>query len=131
VRLGAIVGAAARLSFLLPIAGRPSASVLITCPSHPRVTPRSYLGFVDLYGTSFSEEYAATGYGNHLALPLIRERCVVALRAPSSLCRRPRARATWLRQPRYALSKPRSRVVDPCGLSTHALLPAPAGGGPT
>jgi hypothetical protein len=37
---------------------------------------RSYLGFVDLYGTSFSENYAATGFGNHLALPLIRDRCV-------------------------------------------------------
>jgi 20S proteasome subunit beta 7 len=29
---------------------------------------------VDLYGTSFSEDYAATGYGNFLARPLIRER---------------------------------------------------------
>ena len=41
----------------------------------------SYLGFVDLYGTSFSDNYAATGYGNYLALPIIRDRfvCVISL----------------------------------------------------
>lgn len=27
-----------------------------------------------MYGTSFSENYAATGYGNYLALPIIRDR---------------------------------------------------------
>ena len=40
--------------------------------------PCSYLGYVDLYGTSFSENYAASGYGNYLALPLIRDRWVGA-----------------------------------------------------
>ena len=46
-------------------------------PPLPAAAPRrSYLGFVDLYGTSFAEDYAATGYGNHLAMPLIRDRCV-------------------------------------------------------
>ena len=34
----------------------------------------SYLGFLDLYGTTFSENYAASGYGNYLALPIIRDR---------------------------------------------------------
>jgi 20S proteasome alpha/beta subunit len=46
-------------------------------PLNPPLSPapsRSYLGYVDLYGTSFSENYAASGYGNYLALPLIRDR---------------------------------------------------------
>ncbi len=32
------------------------------------------LGYVDLRGTAFSEDYLATGFGAHMALPLIRER---------------------------------------------------------
>ena len=36
----------------------------------------SYLGFVDLYGTAFSDNYAASGFGSHMALPIIRDRCV-------------------------------------------------------
>ena len=39
-----------------------------------RSLPRSHLGYVDLYGTMFSDNYIATGYGNYLALPLIRDR---------------------------------------------------------
>lgn len=35
---------------------------------------KSHLGYVDLYGTTFSDEYIATGYAAHLALPLIRDR---------------------------------------------------------
>jgi 20S proteasome subunit beta 7 len=35
---------------------------------------QSFLGYLDLYGTQFTENYAATGYGNMLCLPLIRER---------------------------------------------------------
>ena len=29
---------------------------------------------MDLYGTTFSDDYIATGYGNYMALPLIRDR---------------------------------------------------------
>lgn len=39
-----------------------------------RVSVCSYLGYVDMYGTSFAEDMLATGMGTHLALPLIRER---------------------------------------------------------
>jgi 20S proteasome subunit beta 7 len=35
---------------------------------------QSHLGYVDLYGTTFSDDYIATGYGNYMALPLIRDR---------------------------------------------------------
>ena len=35
---------------------------------------KSTLGYVDLRGTAFSEDYLATGFGAHMALPLIRER---------------------------------------------------------
>lgn len=42
------------------------------CPTLPLVC--SHLGYVDLYGTTFSDEYIATGYAAHLALPLIRDR---------------------------------------------------------
>ncbi|RYG49898.1 hypothetical protein EON67_06260 [archaeon] len=41
---------------------------------HTRAWMCSYLGYVDMYGTSFSEDILATGMGTHLALPLIRER---------------------------------------------------------
>lgn len=34
----------------------------------------STLGYTDLRGTAFSDQYAATGYGAYLAMPLIRER---------------------------------------------------------
>ena len=33
----------------------------------------SYLGYVDLIGTSYEEDFIATGFGAHLAMPLIRE----------------------------------------------------------
>lgn len=32
-----------------------------------------YLGYVDLYGTSFTDNYVATGFGLHMALPLLRQ----------------------------------------------------------
>jgi 20S proteasome subunit beta 7 len=41
------------------------------------VDPKSgetYLSYVDLYGTTFEDEYIATGYGAHLAIPILRER---------------------------------------------------------
>lgn len=34
----------------------------------------SFLGYVDLYGTSFTSNVAATGFGMHLAIPLLRKR---------------------------------------------------------
>jgi 20S proteasome subunit beta 7 len=37
-------------------------------------TQKSYLSYVDLYGTTFEDDYIATGYGAHLAIPLLRER---------------------------------------------------------
>eukprot|EP01035_Chromulina_nebulosa_P016946 gene16946-22438_t len=33
-----------------------------------------FLGYVDLIGTSYQENFIATGYGSYLAIPLIRER---------------------------------------------------------
>lgn len=35
---------------------------------------KSELGYVDLYGTTFSDNYIATGFGSHFGLPLIRDR---------------------------------------------------------
>ena len=35
---------------------------------------KGFLGFVDLIGTSYEENFVATGFGAHLALPLIREK---------------------------------------------------------
>jgi len=32
-----------------------------------------YLGYTDLYGTSFVDNYVATGIGGHMALPLLRK----------------------------------------------------------
>ena len=37
-------------------------------------TGASYLSFVDLYGTTFEDDFVATGYGGHLAMPLLREK---------------------------------------------------------
>jgi 20S proteasome subunit beta 7 len=34
----------------------------------------SFLGLVDLFGTFYEDKYVATGYGAHLAMPLLRER---------------------------------------------------------
>ncbi|EFA85542.1 proteasome subunit beta type 4 [Heterostelium album PN500] len=36
-------------------------------------TDKSFLGKVDLYGTCFKDDYIATGYGQHIALPLLRK----------------------------------------------------------
>lgn len=35
---------------------------------------QSFLGYVDMIGTSFEENYIATGFGGYLAIPLIREK---------------------------------------------------------
>ena len=35
---------------------------------------KPYLGFVDMIGTSFEEDFVATGFGGYLALPIIRDR---------------------------------------------------------
>merc|ERR1712087_1063935 len=32
-----------------------------------------YLGYTDLYGTTFEDKYVATGFGAHFALPLMRK----------------------------------------------------------
>lgn len=37
-------------------------------------TGKSHLGYVDLFGMTFDDDYIATGYGNYFALPLIRDR---------------------------------------------------------
>jgi len=33
---------------------------------------KSFLGLADLHGTTFEDQFLATGYGSHLALPLLR-----------------------------------------------------------
>ena len=48
--------------------------VLTSFPSLVVGAACSYLGFVDLYGTSFSDTYAASGFGSYMALPIIRDR---------------------------------------------------------
>ena len=35
---------------------------------------KTHLGYVDLFGMTFDDDYIATGYGNYFALPLIRDR---------------------------------------------------------
>jgi 20S proteasome subunit beta 7 len=39
-----------------------------------QVNGESFLGYVDLIGTSYEENFIATGYGAYLAIPLIREK---------------------------------------------------------
>ena len=34
----------------------------------------SFLSYVDLYGTTYEDDFVATGYGAHLAIPILRER---------------------------------------------------------
>lgn len=34
---------------------------------------KNFLGYVDLVGTCYTDDYVTTGYGSHLALPLIRK----------------------------------------------------------
>ena len=34
---------------------------------------RPFLGYVDLIGTSYEEDFIATGFGAYMAMPLIRE----------------------------------------------------------
>lgn len=36
-------------------------------------TNEPFLSYVDLYGTTFADDYIATGYGAHLAIPILRE----------------------------------------------------------
>lgn len=45
---------------------------VVWCAGHK--DGKSFLGYVDLIGTCFTDNYIATGYGLHLALPLIRDR---------------------------------------------------------
>jgi hypothetical protein len=33
----------------------------------------SFLGYIDMVGTSFTENHIATGYGAHIAIPLLRK----------------------------------------------------------
>lgn len=33
-----------------------------------------FLGYIDQYGTHFTENFCATGFGMHMAIPLIRDR---------------------------------------------------------
>lgn len=35
---------------------------------------KPFLGYVDLIGTAYEEDFIATGFGAYLAIPLIRER---------------------------------------------------------
>ncbi len=37
-------------------------------------TGQSYLSYIDLYGTTYEDDYIATGYGAHLAIPMLREK---------------------------------------------------------
>ena len=64
----------ARALLAVAAAGRPASSSASATPLPPLALPRSHLGYVDLYGTMFSDNYIATGYGNYMALPLIRDR---------------------------------------------------------
>lgn len=36
-------------------------------------TGESYLSYIDLYGTTYEDDFIATGYGGHLAIPILRE----------------------------------------------------------
>jgi 20S proteasome subunit beta 7 len=35
---------------------------------------KSFLGYLDMIGTAFTDDFVATGYGKHLAIPLLRKR---------------------------------------------------------
>jgi 20S proteasome subunit beta 7 len=41
------------------------------------VQPHRFLGMTDLYGSMFEGDVLATGYGMHLAIPLLRKRAKV------------------------------------------------------
>jgi len=38
------------------------------------VEGKSFLGLVDLYGSSYTDDYLATGYGGYLAIPILRNK---------------------------------------------------------
>lgn len=42
--------------------------------SAPEPADRNFLGYVDMYGTHYVDNYIATGYGSYLAIPLLRKR---------------------------------------------------------
>merc|ERR1719245_1506418 len=43
------------------------------CKESPAASKKTaYLGFVDMLGTNFTDNYMATGMGGHMALPILR-----------------------------------------------------------
>lgn len=40
----------------------------------PPCRPRSFLGTVDKIGTAFTDDYLATGFGGHMAMPILRDK---------------------------------------------------------
>jgi 20S proteasome alpha/beta subunit len=51
-------------------------SIILTTPclTHFINTEKPFLGYVDLIGTSYEENFIATGFGAYLAIPIIREK---------------------------------------------------------
>jgi 20S proteasome subunit beta 7 len=39
-----------------------------------KLSSKPYLSYVDLYGTTYEDDIIATGYGAHLAIPILREK---------------------------------------------------------
>lgn len=54
--------------------GKPLLNQLIV-GGYDKTKKESTLSYIDHQGTKFSEDYITTGFGSHLALPLLRERC--------------------------------------------------------
>jgi 20S proteasome subunit beta 7 len=73
------------------------------------------LGYVDLRGTTFSEDYLATGFGAHMALPLIRERWAAGMdEAAARTLLEDCLRVLWYRDTR-ALNKVQVAKVTAAG----------------
>ncbi len=100
------------------------------------------LGYVDARGLTFAEDYAATGYAAHLALPLIRERWAADMdEAAARTLLEDCLRVLWYRDCR-ALNKVQiakitatgSAISEPYAVETkwdHAAFVAPKAGAET
>ena len=54
-------------------ADRNLVTTVLSATLHSSISPPSFLGYVDLLGTTYSAPTLATGFGSHIAQPLLRE----------------------------------------------------------
>lgn len=69
-----LVAGVKKAAAALPAAAGAASSASSTAAAPSGAAGEPFLGYVDLIGTCFVDNYIATGYGLHMALPLIRDR---------------------------------------------------------